>query len=161
MSSLSPSSTNKKTNNSFVQKRFEARLAAVQALYQMDIAGSGINEILNEYECFRFGKIVDGISYEKADVKWFRKIVLGVVESQKKIDPLLNDILNDSWSLSRIDVTLRSILRVAAWEIIYEPNLQVGIIISQYVDVAKAFFSEEEPKIINSVLDCLSKKVRK
>ncbi|WP_370931975.1 transcription antitermination factor NusB [Bartonella sp. DGB1] len=161
MLAKTPKSSKGKSFRNFAQRRFQARLAAVQALYQMDLSGTGIYAIIKEYENFHLGKIVDNISYEQADVAWFRKLVLGVVEHQKTIDPILNNILDEKWSLSRLDMTLRAIFRVAAWEIIYERDLSLAIIISQYVDIARAFFDDEEPKVTNSVLDTLGKSIRK
>ena len=84
-------------------KRGAARLAAVQALYQMDVAGSGLLEITAEYEAFRLGKEVDGAVYREADAQWFRAILAGVVESQKTIDPVIRQALTEDWPLSRLD----------------------------------------------------------
>ena len=95
-------------------KRGAARLAAVQALYQMDVAGSGLLEIAAEYEAFRLGKEVDGALYREADAQWFRAILSGVVENQKIIDPAIREALPEDWPLSRLDSTLRAILRAAA-----------------------------------------------
>jgi transcription termination factor NusB len=96
-------------------KRGAARLAAVQALYQMDVAGVGILEVVAEYETYRLGQEVDGAQYLEADAQWFRAIVSGVVEQQKKIDPVIHDSLTDDWPLSRLDSTLRAIMRAGAW----------------------------------------------
>ena len=97
-------------------QRGAARLAAVQALYQMDIAGSGVLEVVAEYESHRLGQEVDGETYLKADASWFRSIVAGVVRDQTKIDPLIRQALQDDWSLSRMDSTVRAILRAGAFE---------------------------------------------
>ncbi|RWC18349.1 transcription antitermination protein NusB, partial [Mesorhizobium sp.] len=98
-------------------KRGAARLAAVQALYQMDVAGSGVIEITAEYEAFRLGKEVDGALYREADAQWFRAILTGVVENQKTIDPVIRQALTDDWPLSRLDSTLRAILRAGVYEL--------------------------------------------
>ena len=84
-------------------KRGAARLAAVQALYQMDVAGSGVFEITAEYEAFRLGKEVDGALYREADAQWFRAILAGVVEDQKTIDPIIRQALTEDWPLSRLE----------------------------------------------------------
>src|SRR5690606_19401181 len=84
-------------------KRGAARLAAVQALYQMDVAGSGVLEIAAEYETFRLGKEVDGAQYREADAQWFRAILSGVVENQKSVDPIIRQALTEDWPLSRLD----------------------------------------------------------
>ena len=85
-------------------KRGAARLAAVQALYQMDVAGSGLLEITAEYEAFRLGKEVDGATYREADAQWFRAILAGVVEKQKTIDPVIRQSLTEDWPLSRLEL---------------------------------------------------------
>src|SRR6476619_4743963 len=99
-------------------KRGAARLAAVQALYQMDVAGSGLLEITAEYEAFRLGKEVDGAVYREADAQWFRAILAGVVEKQKLIDPIVRQALSEDWPLSRLDSTLRAIMRAGVFELV-------------------------------------------
>jgi transcription antitermination protein NusB len=141
-------------------KRGAARLAAVQALYQMDVAGVGILEVVAEYETYRLGQEVDGAQYLEADAQWFRAIVSGVVEQQKKIDPVIHDSLTDDWPLSRLDSTLRAIMRAGAWELIHKRDVPVAVIVSEYVDIAKAFFESEEPKMVNAVLDRIAKQQR-
>jgi transcription antitermination protein NusB len=141
-------------------KRGAARLAAVQALYQMDVAGVGILEVVAEYETYRLGQEVDGAQYLEADAQWFRAIVSGVVEQQKKIDPVIHDSLTDDWPLSRLDSTLRAIMRAGAWELIHKRDVPIAVIVSEYVDIAKAFFESEEPKMVNAVLDRIAKQQR-
>ena len=98
-------------------KRGAARLAAVQALYQMDVAGSGLLEITAEYESFRLGREIDGATYREADAQWFRAILAGVVENQKTVDPVIRQALTEDWPLSRLDSTLRAILRAGVYEL--------------------------------------------
>nr|WP_210325358.1 transcription antitermination factor NusB [Mesorhizobium silamurunense] len=141
-------------------KRGAARLAAVQALYQMDVAGSGVFEITAEYEAFRLGKEVDGALYREADAQWFRAILTGVVENQKTIDPVIRQALTDDWPLSRLDSTLRAILRAGVYELMKRDDVPVAVIVSEYVDIAKAFYEEDEPKLVNAVLDRVSRRVR-
>jgi transcription antitermination protein NusB len=141
-------------------KRGAARLAAVQALYQMDVAGVGILEVVTEYETYRLGQEVDGAQYLEADAQWFRGIVSGVVEQQKKIDPVIHDALTDDWPLSRLDSTLRAMMRAGTWELLYKRDVPVAVIVSEYVDIAKAFFDAEEPKMVNAVLDRIAKQNR-
>ncbi len=141
-------------------KRGAARLAAVQALYQMDVAGVGILEVVAEYETYRLGQEVDGAQYLEADAQWFRAIVSGVVEQQKKIDPVIHAALTEDWPLSRLDSTLRAMMRAGAWELIYKRDVPVAVIVSEYVDIAKAFFDSEEPKMVNAVLDRIAKQQR-
>ncbi|WP_332065620.1 transcription antitermination factor NusB [Bartonella sp. CB189] len=141
-------------------KRGVARLAAVQALYQMDIVGTGIMEIASEYAAYRLGKNIDGNQYLDADFQWFFSIIAGVVQDQKQLDPMLHQQLSAEWSLSRLDSILRAILRAGLWELINHPNIPIAVIVSEYVDVAKAFFESDEPKLVNAVLDNIAKEVR-
>jgi N utilization substance protein B len=141
-------------------KRGTARLAAVQALYQMDIVGTGLLEIAAEYEAYRLGKEVDGSVYREADAQWFRAILSGVVEHQKEIDPIIGQSLTEDWPLSRLDSTLRAILRAGVYELTKRADVPVAVIVSEYVDIAKAFYDEDEPKLVNAVLDRVSRRVR-
>lgn len=141
-------------------KRGVARLAAVQALYQMDVAGSGVLEITAEYEQFRLGKEVDGAQYREADPQWFCAILSGVVENQKIVDPVIRQALTDDWPLSRLDSTLRAILRAGVYELMKREDVPVPVVVSEYVDIAKAFYEEEEPKLVNAVLDRVARRLR-
>lgn len=141
-------------------KRGVARLAAVQALYQMDVAGSGVLEITAEYEQFRLGKEVDGAQYREADPQWFRAILAGVVENQKIVDPVIRQALTDDWPLSRLDSTLRAILRAGVYELMKREDVPVPVVVSEYVDIAKAFYEDEEPKLVNAVLDRVARRLR-
>jgi transcription antitermination protein NusB len=141
-------------------KRGAARLAAVQALYQMDVVGTGVLEIAAEYEAFRLGKEVDGAQYREADAQWFRAILSGVVENQKTLDPVIRESLAEDWPLSRLDSTLRAILRAGVYELTKRADVPVAVIVSEYVDIAKAFYTEDEPKIVNAVLDRVARRVR-
>ena len=141
-------------------KRGTARLAAVQALYQMDVTGAGILEIASEYEAFRLGKEVDGELYRDADPQWFRAILSGVVEGQKTIDPIIRAALTDDWPLSRLDSTLRAILRAGTYELVERRDVPVAVIVSEYVDIANAFYDEEEPRLVNAVLDRVAREKR-
>ncbi len=134
-------------------KRGAARLAAVQALYQMDVVGSGVLETAAEYETYRLGKELDGSTYREADAQWFRAILSGVVESQKTIDPVIRKALTDDWPLSRLDSTLRAILRAGVYELMHRKDVPVAVIVTEYVDIANAFYEEEEPRLVNAVLD--------
>ena len=139
-----------------VSKRF----GAVQALYQMDVGGAGLTEVVAEYENFRLGREIDGETYLEADPSWFRGIVAGVVKEQKNIDPIIHEALTDDWPLSRIDSTLRAVLRAAVFELTKRPDVAARVIISEYVEVAKAFFDGDEPKMVNGVLDRVGRELR-
>src|SRR5690606_1775630 len=141
-------------------KRGAARLAAVQALYQMDMVGTGLLEIAAEYEAFRLGKEVDGTLYREADAQWFRAILSGVVDNQKAVDPIIRQALPEDWPLSRLDSTLRAILRAGAFELMKREDVPVAVVVSEYVDIAKAFYSGDEPKLVNAVLDRIARTVR-
>jgi N utilization substance protein B len=141
-------------------QRSAARLAAVQALYQMDIAGTPVEEVLAEFETFRLGHELDGIKYRDADPAFFRDIVTGVVRTQLELDPAIHETLLAGWPLARIDVTLRAILRSAAHELRSRKDVPSPVVISEYVDVAKAFFTGDEPRLVNGVLDALSRRIR-
>lgn len=141
-------------------QRGAARLAAVQALYQMDIGGTGVLEVVAEYEAFRLGQEVDGETYLKADAAWFRSIVAGVVRDQTKIDPLIKSALQDDWALSRLDSTVRAILRAGTFEILERKDVPIPVIVTEYVEIARAFFEEDEPKLVNAVLDRIAKQMR-
>ena len=136
-----------------VNKRGAARLAAVQALYQMDVAGTGLLETASEYENFRLGQEIDGDQYREADAQWFRAILAGVVEHQTELDPVIHGALVEGWPLSRIDSTLRAILRAGAFELVYRKDVPVPVAITEYVEIASAFFGEDEPRMVNAVLD--------
>ena len=141
-------------------QRGAARLAAVQALYQMDVGGTGVLEVVAEYEAHRLGQELDGDTYLKADASWFRSIVAGVVRDQDKIDPLIRSTLQEDWLLSRIDSTLRAILRAGTFEIVERKDVPVAVIVTEYVEIARAFFEEDEPKVVNAVLDRIAKQIR-
>jgi len=142
-------------------KRGAARLAAVQALYQMDVAGTGLLETTAEYEAFRLGKEIDGNLYREADAQWFRAILSGVIENQTFIDPVIRQSLTEDWPLSRLDSTLRAILRAGVYELTKRSDVPVAVVVSEYLDIAKAFYGEEEePKLVNAVLDRVARRVR-
>ncbi len=141
-------------------KRGAARLSAVQALYQMDIGGAGLMDTVAEYENFRLGREIDGETYLEADPSWFRGIVAGVVRDQKTIDPIIHEALTDDWPLSRIDSTLRATLRAAVFELANRKDVAARVVVSEYVEVAKAFFEGDEPKMVNGVLDRIARQMR-
>src|SRR5690606_24776061 len=141
-------------------QRGAARLAAVQALYQMDVGGAGVLEVVAEYEAHRLGQELDGDTYLKADASWFRSIVAGVVRDQVRIDPVIRSALQNDWPLSRLDSTLRAILRAGTFEILERKDVPIPVIVTEYVEIAQAFFEGEEPKIVNAVLDRIAKQVR-
>jgi len=141
-------------------KRGAARLAAVQALYQMDLSDQRVSDVVAEYEHTRLGQEIEGDTYLDADVSWFRGVVAGVVKDQVTLDPLIHETLPEDWPLSRIDTLLRSILRCGAFELSTRKDVPSRVVISEYLDVSKAFFDEDEPKLVNGVLDKLARDMR-
>lgn len=141
-------------------KRAVARLAAVQALYQMDLTGAGAADILKEFELFRLRQEVEGETLRAIDMNWFRAVVSGVVARQREVDGAVDRALKEGWPLRRIDVTLRAVLRAGAFELIDRPDVPLRVVISEYVEVAKAFFGEDEPRLVNGVLDRIARLTR-
>jgi N utilization substance protein B len=141
-------------------KRGAARLAAVQALYQMDIAGTGLNEILAEFENHWIGREVEGAQYLPAEAAFFRDIITGVVREQRKLDPLIDQALAERWPLKRIEAILRAVLRAGAYELDHRRDVPARVVVSEYADVAAAFVEREETGMVNAVLDQLARKLR-
>jgi N utilization substance protein B len=141
-------------------KRGAARLSAVQALYQMDVGGSSLADVLAEFEAFRLGAELDGEQYREADPAWFRDLVKGVVAEQRILDPVIHRSLVAGWPLKRIDTTLRAILRAGAFELMRRKDVPGRVVISEYIDVARAFYEEDEPRMVNGVLDKLAREFR-
>jgi transcription antitermination protein NusB len=148
-----------KTENR-ASSRSAARLAAVQALYQMDMTGIDLTDVITEFETHRLGKEIEDCQYREAEPAFFRDLVEGVVREQLRVDPLIDKQLAEGWRLTRVDSILRAILRAGAYEILVRSDVPARVVISEYVDIAHAFFSEEEPKVVNGILDRLSHKAR-
>ena len=141
-------------------KRGAARLAAVQALYQMDIAGSGLNEIMAEFESHWLGGEVDGAQYRPAEAAFFRDIVGGVVREQARLDPQIDTALTRGWPLKRVEAVLRAIMRAGAYELACRSDVPAQVVMSEYVDVASAFVDREETGMVNAALDQLARGLR-
>jgi transcription antitermination protein NusB len=141
-------------------KRGAARLAAVQALYQMDLAGTGVNEILAEFESHWLGSEVEGAQYLPAEAAFFRDIVTGVVREQRTLDPQIDAALARGWPLKRIEAVLRAVLRAGAYELKHRRDVPARVVTSEYVDVASAFVDRDETGMVNAVLDQLARELR-
>src|SRR5208282_1322108 len=141
-------------------KRGAARLAAVQALYQMDLAGTGLNEIFAEFESYWLGGEVEGTQYRPAEAAFFRDIVGGVVREQNRLDPQIDAALARGWPLKRIEAVLRAVLRAGAYELGHRRDVPARVVMSEYVDVASAFVDKEETGMVNAVLDQLAHQLR-
>jgi N utilization substance protein B len=155
-SNKKPAGPNEKKAN----RRGAARLAAVQALYQMDIAGAGINDIFAEFESHWLGNEVEGDTYLPAEAAFFRDVVSGVVRDQKKLDPLIDEALSKGWPLKRIEAILRAVLRAGAYELQHRKDVPGRVVVSEYVDVANAFVDREETGMVNAVLDQIGRQFR-
>lgn len=138
-------------------QRGAARLAAVQALYQMEIGGADLRAVLDQFAIRSSGSDLDGDTYLPADMDFMGQIVKGVLKSQLIIDPILQENLIDDWPLTRIDSTLRALLRAGTFELNNRRDIPPKVVISEYVDVANAFFDGEIPGMVNAVLDKISK----
>lgn len=141
-------------------RRGAARLAAVQALYQMEIGGAGINDIFAEFESHWLGNEVEGDKYLPAEAAFFRDVVAGVVRDQVRIDPLIDDALSKSWPLKRIAAILRAVLRAGSYELEHRMDIPARVVVSEYVDVAHAFVENDEAGMVNAVLDQIARHFR-
>ena len=137
--------------------RTRARLAAVQALYQMDMTQRDLSVVLEEFLSHRF-ETVD--IYAGADRGFFRDIVTGVAERQAEIDPEIAKYLAQGWRLARIDSIVRAILRSGVYEVIARPDVPARAIINEYVEIAHDFFGGDEPGVVNGVLDRVARQKR-
>jgi N utilization substance protein B len=141
-------------------RRGAARLAAVQALYQMDIAGTGLNDILAEFESHWIGREVEGEQYLPAEAAFFRDVVSGVVREQRKLDPLIDKVLAQGWPLKRIEAIMRAVLRAGVYELDHRGDVPARVVVAEYVDVANAFVDRDETGMVNAVLDQLARQLR-
>ncbi len=140
--------------------RSAARLAAVQALYQMEASGQGVEATIREFQDYRLGGNIDGEQMHDADAKFFADILRGAIETQNRLDPYLERQLAAGWKLSRLDATARALLRAALYEMIRRPDVPYKVVINEYLDVANAFFEGDEPGFINGVLDAAAREAR-
>ena len=141
-------------------RRGAARLAAVQALYQMDIAGKGLNDILAEFEGFWLGQEVEGEQYLPAEAAFFRDIVGGFAAEQRRLDPQIDQTLSNGWPLKRVEAIVRAVLRAGAYELDKRTEIPARVVVSEYVGVANAFVEREETGMVNAVLDTLARRFR-
>lgn len=142
------------------QARSASRLAAVQALYQQQMEKTGLTRLLNEFHQHRLGQEIEDDQYAEAEVDFFDDIVSGVDARRDEIDELLQSKLAEGWKIARLDKTMVQILRCGAYELLARADVSKKIVISEYIDVAHAFFDEKEAKFVNGVLDSVGKAVR-
>jgi N utilization substance protein B len=139
------------------QARSVARLAAVQALYQMEVSGVGAEAVVREFTDHRFDRDIEGQMLAQADEVYFADLVRGVVAEQSQIDQAVAVRLAEGWRLERIDATLRAILRAGAYELLRRPEVPHEVVIDEYVEIAKSFFEGPEPGFVNGALDGITR----
>ena len=144
------------------QARSVARLAAVQALYQMEVSAAGAETVIREFSEHRFDRDSDGgdAPLATADEAFFADLVRGVVEAQGQIDKAIVKRLAEGWRLERIDATVRAILRAGAYELAHRPDVPLEVVIDEYVELTKSFFDGPEPGFVNGSLDAVARDVR-
>jgi N utilization substance protein B len=146
------------------KSRAAARLAAVQALYQHEMEGTRLVQLLDEFHMHRLGGEIDpdldDAQYAEAEVAFFDDVVKGTLARRDEIDTLLSGKLAEGWKLDRLDKTMLQVLRAGAYELLARADVPTGSAISEYVDVAHAFFEPREAKFVNGVLDAVAKVVR-
>ena len=142
------------------QSRSAARLAAVQALYQLEMEGTAIAPLLHEFHQHRLGATIEGATYAEAEQSFFDDVVRGVEARRAEIDRLVTAKLAKGWVLERLDRPMRAILRAGTYELIARPDVPVASVITEYVDVAKAFYNKKESGFVNGLLDAVAKDAR-
>ena len=146
--------------NARSKSRSAARLAAVQALYQRQMEDTPLARLLDEFHQHRLGREIEEAQYAEAEVDFFDDVVSGTIARQDEIDALLTERLAEGWNLARLDKTMLQILRAGSYELLARADIPTGAAISEYVDVAHAFFDEREAKFVNGLLDAVAKAVR-
>jgi transcription antitermination protein NusB len=140
-----------------VSARRASRLGAVQAAYQMDLGGTPSEEVIDEFVDHRLGQELEGDQYNEPDIEHFTKLIRGVVAEQVVIDRAIENNLAKGWTMTRLDSTLRAILRCGVFEILNMKTIPAPIVIDEYIDLTKAFFEGPEPKFVNGLLDGVAK----
>ena len=140
--------------------RSAARLAAVQALYQQEMEGTPAPRLIHEFHHHRLGATIEGDTYVEAEHSFFDDLVSGTVARREEIDGLISGRLAEGWTLERLDKPMKAILRVGAYELIARPDVPVASVISEYVDVADAFYDKREKGFVNGLLDAIAKAAR-
>ena len=142
------------------KSRSAARLAAVQALYQMEMEGTALTVLLHEFHHHRLGATIEDVEYADAEVDFFDDLVSGVDARRDEIDALITDKLAEGWSLTRLDRPMRQILRAGTYELLARADVPTASVITEYVDVAHAFYDKRETGFVNGLLDGVAKAVR-
>jgi len=140
--------------------RAAARLNAVQALYQQEMEGIATAPLLHEFHQHRLGATIEGVEYADADVTFFDDLVQGVIVRREEVDRLIAAKLSSDWSFDRLDKAMRQILRAGTYELLARPDVPVGAVINEYLDVTDAFYGRREKGFVNGLLDAIAKEVR-
>ena len=140
--------------------RAAARLAAVQALYQQDMEGTPVPQLLYEFHNHRLGATIEGATYAAADVDFFNDVVTGSNVRSEEIDAAITARLAKGWTLERVDRPMRAIFRACTYELLARPDVPLASAISAYLDVADAFYDRKEKGFVNGVLDSVAKDLR-
>ncbi|MGV3769245.1 MAG: transcription antitermination factor NusB [Sphingobium phenoxybenzoativorans] len=142
------------------KSRSAARLAAVQALYQKEMEGTPLPILLHEFHQHRLGATIEDVTYAPAEASFFDDVVSGVDARAEEIDALIASKLGKGWTLERLDKPMRQILRAGTYELLARIDVPTGSVISEYVDVAHAFYDKRESGFVNGLLDAVAKTVR-
>ncbi len=140
--------------------RAAARLAAVQALYQHEMEGTAIPALLHEFHNHRIGATIEDVDYADAEIDFFDDVVKGATARAGEIDVAIESRLASGWTLARLDKPMKAILRAGTYELMARADVPVGAVISEYVDVAHAFYDRRETGFVNGLLDGIAKQVR-
>ena len=143
------------------RSRSAARLAAVQALYQQEMEGTPVPRLLREFHEHRLGATIEDAQYVEAEQSFFDDVVSGVDSRRSEIDEIIASKLAKGWGLDRLDRPMRAILRAGTYELLARADVPVGSVISEYVDVAHAFYEKRESGFANGLLDAVAKEVRR
>ena len=141
-------------------RRSAARLAAVQALYQITLGGAEVEAVLGEFVQHRFGAELDGDRFVEPEPPLFAEIVRGARDRVDDLDALIAGSLDRTWSADRLELLLTAILRAGVWELLANGAAPARIIVADYVGLAHAFFGANEPAMVNAVLDRLARTLR-
>lgn len=158
-------SRNRTGGGSAKARRKAARLSAVQALYQLDLnqielTSIAVETVVGEFVNHRLGQEIDGVKFVAADPQLFSDIVRGAAHRRAEVDGFLTTALQPRYDVERLELLLRAILRAGAYEILAHVDVHPRILISEYVDVAHAFFAGREPGMVNGVLDHVARSLR-
>ncbi len=142
------------------RRRTAARLAAVQALYQIELTQAEPRQVIEEFLSHRLAEGAKGEDFGEADKEFFSDVAAGAASHEAELDRVISADLSPDWPLNRLETVLRAILRCGAFELAFRPDVPAEIVINEYLDIAHAFFGEKEPGLVNGVLDSLARRMR-